>query len=126
MQIKLRDVPLGKPSVNESKNIMISWTWVFSMTRQISTLVVTSTDRTWVFGLSSWASVCAHLVWKRERLFAARWVVVALSGHTGSRMLKKSGDCEHRAIYWIKEKKIHSGTEAKAGSRHGYCDLSTG
>jgi len=29
MQIKLRDVPLGKPSVNESKNIMISWTWVF-------------------------------------------------------------------------------------------------
>jgi len=41
LQITLRDVPLCKPSVSESKTILISWTSFSSMTRQISALVVT-------------------------------------------------------------------------------------
>jgi len=41
MQIRLRDVPLGKPSVSESKTNLISWTSFFSVTGQNPISIVT-------------------------------------------------------------------------------------
>jgi len=88
MQIRLRDVPLGKPSISEMKTILISWTACFSVTRQMFTLVVTWTKRICACGLrlSLMSISITHLV-RTKWLFGARWVVIALSGHTGSSML---------------------------------------
>jgi len=45
MEIIVRDVPLGKPPVSQSKTVLISWISFFSVTRQISSLVVTWINR---------------------------------------------------------------------------------
>jgi len=47
----MRDVPLGKLSVSESKIILVYWTSFFSMKRQIFTLLATWTNRICAVGL---------------------------------------------------------------------------
>jgi len=83
MQIRLRVMPLGKPSVSELKTTSILGLTFLSTTRQISTVVVTWTNSICAFVLRL---SFTHLVW-RKLLLSARCIVMALRDHTGSRML---------------------------------------